>query len=53
MNKKRFIILGSNGFLASHLIDLLEKKNKKIIILDRHNDRKLRKKILIYFFENN
>ena len=45
MKKNKFIILGGSGFLASHLVTLLEKKNKKIIILDHYNNRKLGKNV--------
>ena len=45
MKNNKIIVLGESGFLASHLVDLIEKKKKEIIVFDRIKKRKNSKKL--------
>ena len=45
MKNNKIIVLGGSGFLASHLVDLIEKKKKEIIVFDRIKKRKNSKKL--------
>ena len=43
MKKNKMIILGGSGFLASHLVDLFEKRKIKTLIFDKIKKRKSNK----------
>ena len=40
MKNNKIIILGGSGFLASHLVNLFQKKKKEVIVFDKVKKKK-------------